>query len=46
MVSARQDGEVSIPFSLYAGMIVVAHGTPEIEQRLMRIFNYSTSKRL
>ena len=39
-VSVHQGGGVGIPYSLHAGMVVVADGTPEAEQRLMRVLTY------
>jgi len=39
-VSVHQGGGVGIPYSLHAGMVIVADGTHEVEQRLMRVLNY------
>jgi urocanate hydratase len=36
-VSVHQGGGVGIPYSIHAGMVVVADGTPEAAKRLERV---------
>ncbi|MFQ6088052.1 MAG: urocanate hydratase [Candidatus Methanofastidiosia archaeon] len=42
-VSVHQGGGVGIPYSLHAGMVVVADGTKEAEKKLKRVLTYDPS---
>jgi urocanate hydratase len=39
-VSLHHGGGVGMGYSLHAGMVVVADGTPEAERRLQRVLTY------